>query len=160
VKRVALLILAVLLTILPVSAFAAKTLTGYTDVETHKPDANYTVRYLHQDGTGGYRTYNIYVQEGDTVDQAIRKTLTYKRSANETDIYAITHVNGVPIEQTAYAQYGGKINHKGGPDNPVVNLNIALYQEVYVSISDEIVEFPDQQAVVVYNRTCSPACCF
>ncbi|MDD2402771.1 MAG: copper amine oxidase N-terminal domain-containing protein [Clostridia bacterium] len=155
-KKAVLLLLAVSLLIIPLGAMAKIDLPGYENTITIKPIANLTVRFLHYDGSGGYGTFDIYPATGYTTDDAIRATLIDIHTTNQTEIYAITHINGIAIENTPYAEFGGRIKHKGSPDNPVVSITIPLHDEVYVAIEKEIVDFPDQQAVIINNRTMVP----
>ncbi|MDD4048968.1 MAG: hypothetical protein PHI90_09170, partial [Clostridia bacterium] len=148
-KKAVLLLLAVSLLIIPLGAMAKIDLPGYENTITIKPIANLTVRFLHYDGSGGYGTFDIYPATGYTTDDAIRATLIDIHTTNQTEIYAITHINGIAIENTPYAEFGGRIKHKGSPDNPVVSITIPLHDEVYVAIEKEIVDFPDQQAVII-----------
>ncbi|MDD2402742.1 MAG: hypothetical protein PHD60_11195, partial [Clostridia bacterium] len=129
-KKAVLIFLAVSLLIIPLGAMAKIDLPGYEDAEIIDPIANYTIRFLHYDGSGGYGTFDIYPAFECNTDEAIRATLIDIHTTNQTEIYAITHINGIPIENTPYAEFGGRIKHKGSPDNPVVSITIPLHDEV------------------------------
>ena len=69
--------------------------------------ANYTLEFLHNDGTRGTGTFNILESPRYTDDEVIEQTLKGYHTTNLTYVRRITHVNGIPIEQTKWAKYGG-----------------------------------------------------
>jgi len=98
----------VLLLTVSVGAFAV--LPGYEDSVSYDVIATYTLEFLHYDGRSGTGTFNIYGSNRYTDDEKIESVLKGYQFTNLTYVRQITHVSGIPIEQTKWAKYGG-INH-------------------------------------------------
>ena len=132
---------------------------GYEDVCTQHKIADYTLEFLHSNGMGGTGTFDIYNSNYYTDDEVIEQTLNGCWTMNEKDIRRITHVDGIPIEQTKWAKYGGIIQHVGGnyefPDDPPEK-PIEQPKDITVFINKEQVIFPDQQPVIIRGRTMVP----
>ena len=147
-----------LLLIFSAGAFAV--VPGYEDSVSYDVIANYTIEFLHNDGTGGTGTFDILESPRYTNDEVIEQTLKGYQTTNLTYVRRITHVNGIPIEQTKWAKYGGVIQHVGGnyefPDDPAEQEPIAEPQEVSVFINGEQVNFPDQKPIIIRGRTMVP----
>jgi hypothetical protein len=148
----------VLLLIFSVGAFAV--LPGYEDVEKHYKIADYTLEFLHYDGRKGTGTFPIYNDTRYTDEEKIEFVLKGYQTTNLTYVHRITHVNGIPIEQTKWAKYGGVIQHVGGnyeyPDHPTKQEPVVEPQEVTVFINGEQVIFPDQKPIIIRGRTMVP----
>jgi hypothetical protein len=133
-------------------------LPGYEDVVESYKIADYTLEFWHANGMKGTGTFPIYKSTRYTDDEMIEQTLNGCWTMNETYIRRITHVNGVPIENTKWAKYGGVIQHVGGnyqfPDDPVQPAPIAT--EVTVFINGKQVNFPDQKPIIIQGRTMVP----
>ena len=133
---------------------------GYEDVYSQYKIAEYTLEFLHANGMGGTGTFWIYNDPRYTDDEVIEKTLKSCWTMNETYIRRITHVNGVPIENTKWAKYGGVIQHVGGnyqfPTDPAEPGEEPAATEVTVFINQKQVEFPDQKAIIIRGRTMVP----
>ncbi|MGI6605489.1 MAG: copper amine oxidase N-terminal domain-containing protein [Peptococcia bacterium] len=133
-------------------------LPGYENSISYEKIADYTLEFWHANGMKGTGTFAIYEYPGLTVDEAIEIVLKGLWTTNQKDIRRITHVNGVPIENTKWAKYGGVIQHVGGnyqfPDDPVQPDPIAT--EVTVFINGKQVEFPDQKPIIIQGRTMVP----
>ncbi|MDD3833617.1 MAG: hypothetical protein PHR18_06925, partial [Oscillospiraceae bacterium] len=121
-KIVILLLLAFILTMAG-TAGVWGVVPGYENSISYKKIANYTLEFLHANGMGGTGTFSIYESSRYTDDEVIEQTLKSCWTMNEKEIRRITHVNGVPIENTKWAKYGGVIQHVGGnyqfPTEPV-----------------------------------------
>jgi hypothetical protein len=152
------LITVVLLLIFSAGAFAV--VPGYEDVEKHYKIADFTLEFLEYYGEMGSGTFPIYNSTRYTDDEVIEQTLKGCWTTNQKHIRRITHVNGIPIEQTKWAKYGGIIQHKGGnfefPDDSVKQEPIVEPQEVTVFINGEQVIFPDQKPIIIRGRTMVP----
>ena len=133
---------------------------GYEDVVKRHKIAEYTLEFLHYDGSGGTGNFWIYNSSRYTDDEVIEQTLKSCWTMNETYIRRIIHVNGVPIENTKWAKYGGVIQHVGGnyqfPAEPVEPIAEPVATEVTVFINQKQVEFPDQKAIIIRGRTMVP----
>ena len=133
---------------------------GYEDVVKRHKIAEYTLEFLHANGMGGTGTFWIYNSSRYTNDEVIEQTLKSCWTMNEKDIRRITHVNGVPIENTKWAKYGGVIQHVGGnyqfPIDPAEPGEEPVATEVTVFINQKQVEFPDQKAIIIRGRTMVP----
>ncbi|MDD2402466.1 MAG: copper amine oxidase N-terminal domain-containing protein [Clostridia bacterium] len=147
----------ILTTMLCTSVFAV--VPGYENSYKQFKIANYTLEFLHSNGMGGTGTFDILNYADLTDDEVIERTLKSVWTMNETYIRCITHVNGIPIEQTKWAKYGGVIQHVGGnyvfpndpPEKPVEEP-----KDITVFINQEQVIFPDQQPVIIRGRTMVP----
>jgi hypothetical protein len=133
-------------------------LPGYEDAVNGYKIADFTLEFLHYDGSKGTGTFWIYNDTRYTNDEVIEQTLKGCWTMNEKDIHRITHVNDVPIENTKWAKYGGIIQHVGGnyqfPDDPIQPTPVTT--EVTVFINGKQVEFPDQKAIIIQGRTMVP----
>ncbi|MDD2497181.1 MAG: copper amine oxidase N-terminal domain-containing protein [Desulfitobacteriaceae bacterium] len=146
----------VLLLTVSVGAFAV--LPGYEDSISYDVIAEYTLEFLHYDGRSSMGIFPIYEDPEYTNDEVIDQVLKGCWTMNETYIHQITHVNGIPIEQTKWAKYGGVIQHVGGnyvfPDDP--QEQVLEQKEVTVFINNEQVIFPDQKPIIIRGRTMVP----
>ena len=158
-KIIILLLLAFILTMAG-TAGVWGVVPGYENSISYKKIANYTLEFLHANGMGGTGTFSIYESSRYTDDEVIEKTLKSCWTMNETYIRRITHVNGVPIENTKWAKYGGIIQHVGGnyqfPAEPAEPVEEPVATEVTVFINQKQVEFPDQKAIIIRGRTMVP----
>jgi hypothetical protein len=142
-----------------VAANTSAILPGYENSKSQYKIADYTLEFLHADGRGGVGTFTIYNSAYYTDDEVIEQTLKGCWTMNETHIRRITHVNGVPIEQTKWAKYGGIIQHVGGnPQVPNVppQKPVEEQKEITVFVREDQVEFPDQKPVIIGGRTMVP----
>ena len=146
----------VLLLIFSTGVFAV--VPGYEEYKTQYKIADFTIEFLHYDGRGGTGTFDILNSSYYTDNEVIEQTLKSCWTTNQTYIRRITHVNGIPIEQTKWAQYGGVIQHVGGnyefPDDPAEP--VVEPQEVTVFINEEQITFPDQKPIIIRGRTMVP----
>jgi hypothetical protein len=133
-------------------------LPGYENSISYEKIADYTLEFLEYYGESGTSTYSIYEDPRYTNDEVIELTLKSCWEMNEKNIRRITHVNGVPIENTKWAKYGGVIQHVGGnyqfPDDPVQTAPITT--DVTVFINGKQVDFPDQKPIIIQGRTMVP----
>ena len=152
------LLTVVLLLIFSAGAFAV--VPGYEDSVSYDVIANFTIEFLHYDGRRGIGTFDILNSAYYTDDEVIEQTLKSCWTTNQTYIHRITHVNGIPIEQTKWAKYGGVIQHVGGnyefPDDPAKQAPVLEPQEVTVFINGKQVNFPDQKPIIIRGRTMVP----
>ena len=148
----------VLLLIFSAGVFAV--VPGYENTKKQYVIAYYTLEFLHYDGRRGTGTFDILNSTYYTDDEVIEQVLKGCWTMNEKHIRRITHVNGIPIEQTKWAKYGGVIQHKGGnfefPDDPAKQEPVLEPQEVTVFINGEQVNFPDQKPIIIRGRTMVP----
>jgi hypothetical protein len=160
VKKDIRLILLIPLLLLAVSANVFALVPGYEDVKTQYKIADYTLEFLHYNGMGGTGTFDILNSSRYTDDEVIEQTLESCWTTNQTHIRRITHVNGIPIEETKWAQYGGIIQHVGGnyefPKDPPEPQPVVEPKEVTVFINAEKVNFPDQRPLIIRGRTMVP----
>jgi hypothetical protein len=158
VRKTVRLLLFVFTLIIICTTGAWAVLPGYENVVHQKKIADYTLEFLYYDGTRDTGTYWIYNDPEYSNDEVIEQVLKGCWTMNETHIRRITHVNGVPIENTKWAKYGGVIQHIEGnfqfPDDPVQPTPVAT--EVTVFINGKQVEFPDQKAIIILGRTMVP----
>lgn len=156
-KTAGLLLLVFILTIIGTTGVWG-VVPGYEDVVKSYKIADYTLEFWHANGMKGTGTFAVYKSTRYTDDEVLEKALKGCWTMNEKDIRRITHVNGVPIENTKWAKYGGVIQHVGGnyqfPDDPVQPTPVAT--EVTVFINGKQVEFPDQKAIIIQGRTMVP----
>jgi hypothetical protein len=156
-KTARLLLLVFTLTLLG-TVVAWAVVPGYEDVVIRGKSADITLEFLYAQGISGTGTFPIYDDPDLTVDEEIEATLKGVWITNQTYIRRITHVNGVPIENTKWAKYGGVIQHVGGnyqfPDVPIQPDPVVA--EVTVFINGKQVEFPDQKAIIIQGRTMVP----
>jgi hypothetical protein len=133
---------------------------GYENSISYKKIANYTLEFLHSNGMGGTGTFSIYESSRYTDDEVIEKVFKCAWNSNQKHIRRITHFNGVPIENTKWAKYGGVIQHVGGnyqfPTEPAEPVEEPVATEVTVFINQKQVEFPDQKAIIIRGRTMVP----
>ncbi|MDD2498052.1 MAG: copper amine oxidase N-terminal domain-containing protein [Desulfitobacteriaceae bacterium] len=156
-KSIGVLMLAfVLLLTVSVGTFAV--LPGYEDYKTQYKIADYTIEFLEYYGARGTATFAINNDPDLTNDEVIEEVLKGCWTMNETYIYQITHVNGIPIEQTKWAKYGGVIQHVGGnyefSDDP--QEQVLEQKEVTVFINGKQIIFPDQKPIIIRGRTMVP----
>ena len=146
--------------LLTVSTSLFAVVPGYEDVKTQYDIGDFTLEFLHYDGRGGTGTFPIYSSSYYTDDEVIEQTLKGCWTTNQTYIRRITHVNGIPIEQTKWAHYGGVIQHVGGnyefPENLPEPQPVVEQKEVTVFIKGEQVNFPDQKPLIIRGRTMVP----
>jgi len=160
VKKGLRLLLLTFFLLLTVSASLFAVVPGYEDSVSYKTIANYTLEFLEYYGVRGTGTFSIYEAPDYTDDEVIEQTLKGCWTMNETYIRRITHVNGIPIEQTKWAHYGGVIQHVGGnyefPENLPEPQPVIEQKEVTVFIKGEQVSFPDQKPLIIRGRTMVP----
>lgn len=141
-----------------VSSGVLAVVPGYEDYETQYKIAILLLN-LSMPMVGGPATFDIYNDPDYTDDEVIEQTLNGCWTMNETYIHRITHVNGIPIEQTKWAKYGGVIQYVGGnyefPDDPPEKL-VEPAKEITVYINGEQVIFPDQKPLIIRGRTMVP----
>ena len=99
------LLTVVLLLIFSAGAFAV--VPGYEDSVSYDVIANFTIEFLHYDGRKGTGTFDILESPRYTDDEVIEQTLKGYHTTNRTYVRRITHVNGIPIEQTKWAIWWG-----------------------------------------------------
>jgi hypothetical protein len=159
-RKIAILLLLAFILTIAGTAGVWGVVPGYENSISYKKIANYTLEFLHANGMGGTGTFSIYESSRYTDDEVIEKTLKSCWTMNETYIRRITHVNGVPIENTKWAKYGGVIQHVGGnyqfPTDPAEPVEEPVATEVTVFINQKQVEFPDQKAIIIWGRTMVP----
>jgi len=159
-RKIAILLLLAFILTMTGTAGVWGVVPGYENSISYKKIANYTLEFLEYDGDGGTATFSIYEDPDLTNDEAIEKTLKGVWTTNQTYIRRITHVNGVPIENTKWAKYGGVIQHVGGnyqfPVDPAEPIAEPVATEVTVFINQKQVEFPDQKAIIIRGRTMVP----
>jgi len=90
-------------------------LPGYEEATSQDAIALITYSY-HNSLTSKlvHSTWAIYNQPGMSDDEAIIQSLEIERKGMtwvNQDYYSITHINGIPIEKTKWANYGGLIMH-------------------------------------------------
>jgi hypothetical protein len=155
-------IITLLLTCLMLTGVAVNTLAilpGYEDYKTQYKIADYTLEFLHADGRGGVGTFPVFNSSRYTNDEVIELALNGCWTMNETHIRRITHVNGVPIEQTKWAKYGGIIQHVGGNlqvPNILPQKSVEEQKEITVFVREDQVKFADQKPVIIGGRTMVP----
>jgi hypothetical protein len=158
VKKIAGLLLLVFILTITGTTGVWGVVPGYEDVVKSYKIADYTLEFWHANGMKGTGTFAVYKSTSYTDDEVLEKALKACWTMNETYIRRITHVNGVPIENTKWAKYGGVIQHVGGnyqfPDDPVQPTPVAT--EVTVFINGKQVDFPDQKAIIIQGRTMVP----
>lgn len=156
-KIATLLLLAFTLTIAGTTGVGA-VVPGYEDAVKGYKIADVTLEFKYYDGTTDTGTYWIYNDPRYSNDEVIEQTLASFWKTNQTYIRRISHVNGIPIENTKWAKYGGVIQHVGGnyqfPDDPIQQTPVAA--EVTVFINGKQVEFPDQKPIIIQGRTMVP----
>jgi hypothetical protein len=96
-----------------ISTITMATVPGYEDTYTPHKIADYTIEFLGYYGASSSGTFTVFSAPDLLDDEVIEQTLKGCWIMNETHIHRITHVNGIPIEQTKWAKYGGVIQHVG-----------------------------------------------
>jgi hypothetical protein len=157
-KKVGLVLLFVFILTIAGTTGVGAVVPGYEDSISYKKIADYTLEFLEYNGERGTATFSIFDDPDLTDDEVIEKTLKGVWTTNQKHIHRITHVNGVPIENTKWAKYGGVIQHVGGnyqfPDDPIQPTPVTT--EVTVFINGKQVEFPDQKPIIIQGRTMVP----
>jgi len=159
-RKIAILLLLAFILTMAGTAGVWGVVPGYEDVYSQYKIAEYTLEFLEYYGERGTGTFWIYNDPDYTNDEVIEKTLKSCWTMNEKEIRRITHVNGVPIENTKWAKYGGVIQHVGGnyqfPADPAEPIAEPAATEVTVFINQRQIEFPDQKAIIIRGRTMVP----
>ena len=159
-RKVAILLLLAFILTMAGTAGVWGVVPGYENSISYKKIANYTLEFLYANGMGGTGTFSIYEDPRYTDDEVIEKVFKCAWNSNQTYIRRITHVNGVPIENTKWAKHGGVIQHVGGnyqfPADPAEPVEEPVATEVTVFINQKQVEFPDQKAIIIRGRTMVP----
>ena len=158
-KKGLITVLLSLMIIMGVTANVLAILPGYENYKTQYKIADYTLQFKDHLGREGTGTFTILNDPDYTNDEVIEITLKGCWTMNEKDIRQITHVNGIPIQQTKWAKYGGVIQHVGGnyqfPNEPPQK-PIEQQKEITVFVRKDQVEFPDQKPVIIMGRTMVP----
>jgi len=159
-RKIAILLLLAFILTMAGAAGVWGVVPGYEDVVKRHKIAEYTLEFLEYYGERGTGTFWIYNSSRYTDDEVIEQTLKGCWTMNEKHIRRITHVNGVPIENTKWAKYGGVIQHVGGnyqfPVDSAEPGEEPVATEVTVFINQKQVEFPDQKAIIIRGRTMVP----
>jgi hypothetical protein len=158
-KGLIIVLLSLMMAVAVIGNVLATTLPGYENYKTQYKIADYTLQFKDHLGTEGTGTFTILNDPDYTNDEVIEITLKGCWTMNETHIRQITHVNGIPIQQTKWAKYGGIIQHVGGnyvfPDDPPQK-PIEQLKEITVFVRKDQVKFPDQKPVIIMGRTMVP----